>query len=179
MTITNFASMSAPDKILLIMGIVLFLILAVALVVLLAKGRNITPLLAFFIFPIGMIAFSEIIVLKGPWGEIDKNVSAHYAKDPTDPSAVKAYRTELTRLDDARARHANAPLPPQTEANLKSTVSALNGRSNLTPESRVALSHAQLLLGETNAGLSNLRLAVKENPTLRQTIDPRLQALVK
>jgi hypothetical protein len=173
------APMSVPDKTMLIGGIVLFLVLVIGLIALLVKGKKFGTLLPFFILPIGMIGFSEISVFKGPWGELDKNVTSNFTKNPDDPNAASAYRAELTKLEEARAAHPNAPLPAQTRSNLMSTVNALSRRQNLAPESRLALSHAQLLLGQTNAAESNLHLAVAADTNLVRSIDPRLRALLK
>jgi hypothetical protein len=171
--------MTTPDKTLLILGIVLFAVLVVALLIFLAKGKSITPLLAFFILPVGMIGFSEIKDWKGPWGEIDmKNVS-DYANDPNNSNSIVAFNQTLDQIEKVQAENPGAPVPPQIHSNLVSTVKMLSLRSNLTPESRLALSRAQFCIGETNNAVKTATAVVAANTNMLHLVDPRLRIMLK
>jgi len=177
--------MTTPDKTLLALGVVLFSALIVALFTSLKRGRNVAPLLPFFLLPIVMIAWPEIKSMKAGGVEIDKQgeinqaVASNFTRNPDDKDAVARYRAELTRLDDLKSAHPDRPLPAQTLSNLQATVKELNGHGNLRPESLVAISHAQLLLGETNAAQANLHRAVSADTNLVRSIDPRLKMLLR
>lgn len=178
--------MTTSDKVLLVLGVILFVALLVVLIINVKSGGSVAVLLPFFLLPIGMIAFPEIksISVKDGGVEIDKletinaNVISNFIQNPNNIEAANKYRAELTRLDNVRSAHPNTALPSQTRSNLEFTVSALNRRGNLTPESLAALSHAQLLLGQTNAAVTNLNRAVKANTNIVHTIDPRLKTLL-
>ena len=171
--------MTTPDKTLLILGIILFVVLLVSLFVLLAKSKSITPLLAFFILPIGMIGFSEIKDWKGPWGEIHTKDIKDYASNPNDPHAIAGFNQTLDQVEKVQRANPNAPVPAEIHSNLTVAVRALSARSSLTPESRLALSRAQLFLGETNAAVATAELAVKGNTNLLHAVDPRLRTVAR
>ena len=65
---------------------------------------------------------------------------------------------------------------PQEASKLTSAVSELKKQPNLSAESHVALSKAQLAIGEKEEAATNLHKALKEKPNV--AVDPRLRALV-
>ena len=82
-------------------------------------------------------------------------------------------------MEKAIAANPGQPLPPKVRTNLHYAVTALSSRSNLTPESRLALSRTELILGNTNEAARIASAAVAANTNLLRTIDPRLRLLVR
>ncbi len=143
------------------------------------KGRPYRPLLAIFALAIIMIGFPSISHLQTPAFEFDTKSAAQFARNPDDPRAIASYRAALRALDDSRATNPHSALTPQVRSNLQQTAGLAARLSKLPPASYVAVSHAQLLLGETNQARATLAAALKADPNLIQSIDPRLRFLAE
>lgn len=95
-------------------------------------------------------------------------------KDPTSAQA----RELLRRLQLKQATPANAEnsAPAQEASKLTSAVSELNKQPDSSAESHVALSKAQLALGEKEEAATNLYKALKVKPNV--AVDPKLRVLI-
>ena len=135
----------SPDQIAMLVGGVVLFIFALGCLV---AGRSAKLITSLFLFAILMIGFPSIKSLKLLGAEVELNRSlAALEKNPNDAAA----RNELA-----------------------SQVAQLSKRPNLTPETRVALSKAQFVLGQHKEAATNLRSALKEKPNL--LVDPKLRA---
>jgi hypothetical protein len=173
--------MTSIDIAMLIGGIVV-LVAAIGLVIYcVLKNKPYKPLLVLFFIAIVMIGFPNIkkIVFPGG-GEIDTQsvtvAAANYQNNPENPNAITSFKNELRNIDNAQA--AGKPLPPEVRSNLNSTVQRL-GRANLSPESQVAYSHTLLVLGQTAEARGKLLSAIKAQPTLTNSLSPRMLTLLK
>jgi len=138
----------SPNQIaMLVAGIILF----VAALVCLFK-RFPTPLvIILFVMAVVMIGFPSIKTFKVPGAEVDlKDTLAVVEKNPNDAAA---------------------------RAKLETQAAQLSKQSNLSPETRVTLSKAQLILGERNQAAANLKSALREKPNLY--VDPKLRAMAE
>lgn len=172
--------MSPQDKTLLILGVILFAILAIGLIVLLAKGGKIGVLLPFFLLPIGMIGFSEISTLKAPGVEIDKETVAKFADTGGSGTSAENLSASLNVAGEALNR--GKALSPAARANLENMVNKLGPRRTTLPlQSQVVLAHAQLLLGSTNEALQSLQYATNaaSRAHTKLAINPQLERLLQ
>lgn len=110
-------------------------------------------------------------------GKTDLAVTWAQAATKKDPSSAKA-RELLHRLQVQKLTPESLvrPVTPQEASNLTSAISELSKHSTLTPESKVTLSKAQLILGQQEEAAANLRSALKEKPKLAE--DPKVRALM-
>jgi hypothetical protein len=165
----------------LVGGIAVLLAAIGLLIYCVLKNKPYKPLLVLFFVAIVMMGFPNIkkIVFPGG-GEIDTrsiiSAAANYQKNPGDPNAITSYRNELRIVDSAQA--AGKPLPPAVRSNLTTTVERL-GRTKLSPESEVAYSHTLLVLGQTAEAEGKLLSAIKAQPTLTNSLSPRMRTLLK
>lgn len=171
-----------PTNIAMLVGGIVVLLLATALLIYcVLKNKAYKPLLVLFFIAIVMIGFPSIqkVIFPGG-GEIDTGsvtrAAANFQKTPDNPSAITSFRNELQNLDNLQA--AGKPLPPDVRSNLNSTVERL-GRTNLSPESQVAYSHTLLVLGQTAEARSKLLSAIKAQPSLTNSLSPRMTMLLK
>src|ERR1700732_2103646 len=140
-----------PDQVAMLVGGVLLFVVALGLLVYCIVTRR--PFKAvLFMFPVAiiMIGFPSIthFTLWGAEVELNRSLAA-VEKNPNDPAAT---------------------------ARLASAVSQVSQQPTLTPESRVTLAKAQLVLGRRDEAAANLRSALKAQPKLK--VDPSLRALV-
>lgn len=173
------ASMSPAGIAMLAGGIALFVVALVLLVVYALKGQPIKPLIALLMLAILMIGFPSISHLQTPAFSFDTKTAANFLRSPNDPRAVATYRATLRALDASRATNAQALLSAGVRSNLLATAGLAARSAKLSPEAYIAVSHAQFLLGDTNQARATLAEALKANPNLIQSIDPRLLSLVQ
>jgi hypothetical protein len=182
-------SMSPASVAMLAGGIALFVVALALLVFYAVKGQSFKPLLPVFAVAIIMIGFPSITQLKAPGLEIDTTPdptatlatksAAEFAQRPNDPKAIASYRAALRALDDSRATNPHAALSPQVRSNLLATAGLAARFPRLSPQSYVAVSHAQLILGETNQARETLAAALKADTNLIQSLDSRLKSLAE
>ena len=135
----------SPDQIAMLVGGVVLFIFALGCLV---AGGSAKLVISLFLFAILMIGFPSIKSFKVMGAEVELNRSlAAVEKNPS----------------DAAARN-----------KLAAQVDQLSKQPNLTPETRVALSKAQFILGQDKEAAINLRSALKEKPNL--PVDPKLRA---
>jgi tetratricopeptide (TPR) repeat protein len=94
-----------------------------------------------------------------------------------DPGSTQA--RELVRrlqLKNVTPASAGKSVSPQEASELTSAVSELSKQPNLSAESHVALSKAQLALGQHEEATANLHQALKQKPNV--AVDPKLRALI-
>ena len=104
-----------------------------------------------FVVAVVMIGFPSIKTFKVPGAEVDlKDTLAVVEKNPNDVVA---------------------------KDKLAAQAAELSKQPNLTPETRVTLSKAQLVLGHPDQAAANLRSALTEKPNLK--VDPKLRALTE
>ncbi|MBA3831278.1 MAG: hypothetical protein H0X34_05215 [Chthoniobacterales bacterium] len=94
-----------------------------------------------------------------------------------DPSSIQAQelvqRLQVKQLTPASTGEA---VSPQTASRLTNAISVLTQQPNLSAESHVALSKAQLALGQDEEAAANLHSALKVKPNV--PVDPKLRALI-
>jgi len=96
-------------------------------------------------------------------------------KSPDSKTAKELYsRLEIQRLTPANL---SRPLTRQANFELTAAVGRFNQQPDLEAESHVALSRAQLALGQTNEAVANLHSAIKGNTNL--AADPRVLILME
>jgi hypothetical protein len=177
--------MNSPEKMnpaelaMLVGGIVVLAVAVGLLIFFVIKRRSFKPVLFLFPLAIVMIGFSSIRSVKVLGFEFDTKTANAFANDPNDAGARAGFDAELTRLDTAHPDGSAQPLSPQVRSNLVSVVTKLDRRPNLSPESRVTLARAQLLLGHTNDASRTIHSAVASNSNLEHTMDPRLKTLIR
>lgn len=160
-------------------GIVLFLVAVGLLIYLVKQKKPFTAVIALIPLAIIMIGFSSFLHVEVAGFTFDEKTASDYANNPDDPTIVAKYRAELSRLEVARAANPSQAITPEVQSQLASTADLLKNRPNLTPESRIALSHTFLLLGQTNQARTNLTSAIKVDTNLARSIDPRMKFLLK
>ncbi len=167
--------MNPAEVTMLVGGIVLFVAALVLLFYCVAKGRSFKPVLVLFAIAIIMIGFPSIKSLRVPGVEVNLADTFKAFKDnPDNPTA----RDNLDRvLDNSLSAGPAKGLTPEARSNLETVVSEVDRRGRLSPATRMTLSKAQLLLGQTNAATTNLHFAVRQNTNL--IVDPKLRFLLK
>ena len=173
---TSPVKMSPAEITMLVSGIVLFVVAVGLLIFCVIKRRSFKLLLVTFPLAIIMIGFSGIKSAKVPGFEFDAKTADDFARDPNSASAREKFDAQLNRLEVAHAPGSARPLSPQVRSSLDAVANQLSRRQNLSPEARVTLSKAQLVLGRTNDASTNLQYALKHNSNL--VIDPKLRMLV-
>ncbi|HEY5912743.1 MAG TPA: hypothetical protein VJA21_19250 [Verrucomicrobiae bacterium] len=160
--------------VLMVLGVVLFFVALWVLKVLIKQKKPLTPAYGLFAFTVIMVGFSAITSITFPGGGgIDKHAKG-VGKDPGDAKTVAALGEDLDKhLDAAKPTQ----LGPGTKAELANAVARLSARTNLSAESRVTLSKAQLVLGRTNEAAATLKSAVTANPRL--STDPKIRTLLR
>jgi hypothetical protein len=170
--------MTTADIAMMVGGIVLLAVTIGLVIYCVVKDKSYKPLLVLFGVAIVMIGFPQIKSANFLGVNIveSQTVTAIQAfqKNPTDPSYIANARQALIKYDTAQ----QGPVPLQLRTNLTATVRVLSKEKNLPPASEVVYSHALLLLGETNAAQSQLRLAIKSDPSLESTLDPKMASLL-
>lgn len=138
----------SPNQIaMLVAGVVLF----VAALVCLFKRFPTALVIILFVMAVVMIGFPSIKTFKVPGAEVDlKDSLAVVEKNPNDAAA----RDKLT-----------------------AQAAQLSKQPNLTPETRVTLSKAQLVLGQRAQAAATLQSALREKPNLK--VDPKLRAMME
>jgi hypothetical protein len=174
--------MTVTDTVMLVSGIVLLMAALGLVIYCVLKSKPYKPLLVLFFVAIVMIGFPNIkkVVFPGG-GEIDTldiaPVANELQKYPNSTTAVANYRQTLVQIDGKYPIADQLPINIRT--NLASTARVLQNSRDLSPESRVALSHTELILGQTSAAKSNLTAALKAEPNLRSTLSPTLNSLLE
>jgi hypothetical protein len=140
-----------PDQVAMLVGGSLLFVVAVGLLVYcVVTRRSFKAVLLLFLVAIIMIGFPSITHFKILGAEVDLNRSlAAVEKNPNDPAA-------RDRLASAVAKVSQQPA--------------------LTPQSRVTLAKAQLVLGRRDEAAANLQSALKAKPNLK--VDANLRTLV-
>jgi hypothetical protein len=134
----------------LVGGVLLFIVALGLLIYCVVTRRPFKVVLFIFLIAIVMIGFPSITHFKLLGAEVELNRSLAAAeKNPNDPAAT---------------------------ARLASAVSQVSQQPTLTPESRLTLAKAQLVLGRRDEAAANLQSALKVQPKLK--VDPSLRALV-
>jgi hypothetical protein len=165
--------MNPTEIAMLVGGIILLLVLLALVTYCVIKRRAYKGLLAVIPFAILMIGFPSIKSFKVPGFEADlKDSISGFRNNPEDPKA----RAKLDQaLDDTLTRPAKS-LTPEVRSNLVVTVNELNRRPNLSAQSRLTLSRAQLALGRTNEAAADFHHALRQNTNL--VVDPRLRKMM-
>lgn len=163
----------------LIGGGIFLAVLAALLVVLVLRKQKFATLLPFFALPVVMIGFPHITHVKVAGAEIDTSAIDEYKKDPNNPARALAFHSAVAKLEYAEKVNPDSTMSPTTKSNLEATVKTVSSRTDLTPESRLALAGAQLLLEQTNAAAVTLNAAVKQTPGIKRALSPRFQHLVQ
>ena len=94
--------------------------------------------------------------------------AANYFANFNNPIAIAKFDDQLENIQFNYV----GKISPTIISNLNNGVTVLNGRTNLTAESYVALSRAQLLLGKTSAAAATLKSALVLKPQLAN--DPKV-----
>lgn len=178
-TLMTTATTDPVNTVMLIAGAVFFVVLAALLVILVVGKRKFAPLLPFFVLPVVMIGFPHITHVKVAGAEIDTSAIEEFKKDPNNPAAALAFHGAVAKLEYAAKANPDSQMSAATKSNLEATVKTVSTRTDLTPESRLALANAQLFLNQTNAAAATLNAAVKQTPKIKTALAPRLQHLVK
>lgn len=166
--------MRPEEKAMLICGIVLFLAALAVLIVQFIKSKPLKPAYALFAIAVVMIGFPSIKAITLPGGGgIEKNAVSFQ----NDPESAKARTSFDNSLDQELAETGTNHLSPQAVSNLKAVVATLGPKTNLSAESRMTLSKAQLVLGQTNEAALTLGAAVKSNARL--AVDSKLKFLLE
>ena len=133
------------EIVLLVLGIVLFLVLTVAFLILITKRRSYSKLLAFFAIPIVMIGFPSIksFEVSASVLKIEKETSA-LEEDPTDESV---------------------------RASLEQEVASVSSRPITASQASVTIARAQIALGNDAAAKERVENTLKEDPHLPAAID--------
>jgi len=141
-----------PDQVAMLIGGSLVFVVALGLLIYcVVTRRPFKAVLFLFLVAIIMIGFPSITHFKILGAEVELNRSlAAVEKNPNDPAAT---------------------------ARLASAVAQVSQQPALTPQSRVTLAKAQLVLGQRDEAAANLQSALKIKPNLK--VDPNLRALVK
>jgi hypothetical protein len=142
----------APDQVAMLAGGILLFIVALGLLIyFVATGRSFTSLSFLFLISVIMIGFPAVQSFKGLGIEVQLNRAIKAVEDnPNDPAA---------------------------KAQLAAAEAHASQQADITPETRVTLAKAQLLLGRHDEAAANVKSAVEAKPTLK--IDPRMRALVR
>jgi ABC-type uncharacterized transport system YnjBCD substrate-binding protein len=143
----------------MVLGIILFVLLAAGFFVMLMQKRKVTMLLPFFILPIIMIGYPSISSFSGGGFTVEMNATLTsetqaLEKNPHDATAKENLQATLTK---AVAAGHNLKVSPQVYF--------------------YALAQAHFALGNTNAATVSLNKAVQANPKL--VIDPKMRFLLK
>lgn len=142
----------APDQVAMLAGgILLFLVALGLLIYFVVTGRSITPVSFLLVLSVIMIGFPAIQSFKVPGAEVQLN-------------------------RDIKAVEAN-PNDPAAKARLAATEAQVSQQANITPNTRVTLAKAQLLLGRRAEAAANVKSALETKPNLN--VDPRLRALAQ
>jgi len=156
-------------------GILLLVITLGLLVYCVMKRRSYKGLLVIFPLAIIMIGYPSIKSFKIPGAEVEMQDSINnYAAHPNDPGAINGLSAAL---DETLPPGQSNRLTAAIRSSLSSTVAELNQRTNLTAESRMTLSKAQLALGQTNEAAATLHSVVRGQTNL--VVDPRLRILLR
>jgi len=147
------------EIIMLVLGVLLFLVLILAFVVLLTRGKSYGKLLLFFAIPIIMIGFPSI-------------KSFEISTD-----SIKLVKDTMALEKD--------PTNNNLRASLEQTVAKVAARPIADPSVSTTIARAQLALGNDNAAEERIDKALKETPQLpaalelkkRIELDRKLSAL--
>jgi predicted negative regulator of RcsB-dependent stress response len=131
----------------LVGGIILF-VFAVYFVI---TGRSFKVVVLLFGIAIIMLAYPKITSFKLPGG------------------------IEVQLVHEIKAVQQN-PNDPTAKARLAATLAQANQDPNITPETRLTLANAQLLLGRRDEATTNVKAALKAQPNLK--LESHLRALV-
>ena len=152
--------------VMLVLGVILFAAGLYVLKVLLDRKKSLTPSYALFALAICMVGFSLITNFKiAGVVEFDKT-AGDYQRNPNSTNAQANFEEQL---DAKLAAGDGKPLAPKAEAELQAVVADLSTKTNLTPESKITLSKAQLLLGKTNAAQETLKSAIAIRPDIAKS----------
>jgi tetratricopeptide (TPR) repeat protein len=148
------------EIVMLVLGVLLFLVLIIAFVVLVMRGKAYSKLFAFFVIPIVMVGFPGIKSL-----EISESV---------------------VKIDTYTRAIQENPTDNNLRESLEKEVASVSGRPLVDPHVSVTIARAQIALGDNAAADGNVKKALKEAPQLpaalelkkRIELDRNLAALV-
>lgn len=165
-----------PAEITMLVGGILLLVIGIALLVYcVIKRRSYKGLLVIFPLAIIMIGFPSIKSFKVAGAEVDIKDSINgYLAHPNDPNAINGLGETL---DKSLSPNAPTRLTAANRSNLSAAVAQLSRRTNLSAESRITLSKAQLVLGQTNVAAATLHSAIRVQTNL--VADPKVRVLLK
>jgi len=172
--------MTSTDIAMLISGIVLLVVALGLVMYCVLKSKPYKPLLVMFPIAIIMIGFPSIKSFNMFGVDVEKQVSQaanDLQKHPNSTSAVASYRQTMGQIDEKYP--VRNQLPTNIRSSLASTARMLQNNHNLSPESRVALSHTELILGQTYEAKTNLLAALKADPNLKASLSPTLKSLLE
>ncbi len=153
---------SATNIIMILMGVVLFVILARALMLSLDKDKSVLPLLPFFLVAIVMIGFPVIASFtfnaKDLTLTLDKDIAA-VQNNPTDPKAREALKRTLA--DTTKAAKADA----NTGAVAAESIARANLQLN-NPQSAVEWADLAVKTKPGNAAARNVLLEAQKQQKL-------------
>ena len=137
---TLFEGLASFEKILLVFGSVLILILMIALVIMMIKGRRVRMLIPFFIIGIIMIAFPSIEVIE-----------------------LRSLKIKMRESTEALL---NEPANAGAISSLLRNISRIEQYPNLSAETTIDLAYAKVALGDTTAAYALTDSVLKTMPSL-------------
>ncbi len=134
--------LSIGEFVLLCMGIVFFITLLVILIIMVVQKRDIKVLLLFFLFPLAMIGWPTIKIVKVSPGGFELN-KENIAEAQTNPEARKK---------------------------LEEITNSLNNTNITNPDSIKLLAQANAVLGDTSMAIKHVEKALMKNPNDREAL---------
>jgi tetratricopeptide (TPR) repeat protein len=139
-----FDGMYAYEVVLLILGVLLFLLLAGLLVALVVRGKAFSGLLFFFAIPIAMIGYPSIQKI--------------------------TFQDGAVTIEKTTAQLQAAPTDTALRSNLEKQVSSLASRPTTDPAALTNIAKAQFALGNQAVAETTLQKALQKAPTLPQAM---------
>jgi tetratricopeptide (TPR) repeat protein len=137
----------AYEVVMMVLGVLLFLALVFAFVVLVMRGKSYAKLLAFFAVPVVMVGFPGLKSFEFSEGAVKvEKLTRALEENPTDKNVRKSLEQEVA---DVSAR-------PSTD-----------------PQVAVSVARAHIALGDDTAAQAKISKALKEAPKLRPALELR------
>ena len=133
------------EKLLAVLGTILFVVLAVALLVYVFQRRGVATLLPFFLLPIAMIGFPGIQKI--------------------------SYENGKLELEKALARLERDSDDSASRAQLRASVEKIAPRTATDPETSLTTARALTKLGEPERALRSVQPALEAQPTRREALE--------
>ncbi len=135
------------EKVLLLLGILLFLVLMVILIILVVQKRQIKPLLAFFLVPILMIGYPSVKKIQ--------------------------YGNLLVELNRQTEKAGQASSDEGDRQELNETLKEVKRRTPKKAETFVNIARAEAVLGDTTEALKFVNMALDKAPENMRAIELR------